>query len=310
MSPEFVAELLHRLDAAQNADGGWGAGMRGPSVAEATALGTWALSAKGGDGRTGRVAAGLRWLLAQQQMDGRFPTLPGQSDSVWATGLAVLALARFPAHHDAAIRACRWLIHEKGRGFPWWLSLYFHVYPDRENVETDLDIPGWPWTSYTASWVEPTAYALVAIKTLGPMLPLDQAATRVAEGEAMLRQRSCPGGGWNYGNGRVLERDLWPFPDTTALALLALRDRHPTPDTVAGLEALHRSLQSNGSGLANALGAICLRSYGLDVDDLPARIQAAYDRNGFLDSTRVTALAVLALDETGNHFRVPEGNGS
>lgn len=309
MISDFVSELLERLDGAQNADGGWGASPRGPSTAEATALATWAQSAAGGKNRAGRVAAGLRWLLGQQQLDGRFPTLPDQPDSAWATGLAALMLADFAAHRDAAVRACRWLIHEKGRGFPWYLGLYFRIYPERENVETDLDIPGWPWTSYTASWVEPTAYALLAIKTFGPMLPPDQAATRVAQGEAMLRQRSCPGGGWNYGNGRVLERDLWPYPDTTALALLALRDRHPTPVTVSGLQALQRSLQSNGSGLANSLGLLCLRSYGMGVGELPAKIQTAYQHNAFLESTRVTALALLALDEEGGHFSVPENHG-
>jgi hypothetical protein len=41
----------------------------------------------------------------------------------------------------------------------------------------------------------------------------------------MLRDRACPQGGWNAGNGIVLGAALAPHIDSTAIALLALADR-------------------------------------------------------------------------------------
>jgi len=40
----------------------------------------------------------------------------------------------------------------------------------------------------------------------------------------MLRDRACPQGGWNAGNGIVFGSPLTPHIDTTAIALLALTE--------------------------------------------------------------------------------------
>ena len=44
------------------------------------------------------------------------------------------------------------------------------------------------------------------------------------EAEALLRNRQCTTGGWNYGNAEVLGKKLYAYTPTTALGLLALSD--------------------------------------------------------------------------------------
>ena len=113
----------------------------------------------------------------------------------------------------------------------------------------------------TFSWVEPTAYCLLALKRarhLG-VVPTRDIAARVDEAERMLADRACAGGGWNYGNAHVFDKDLRPHGPTTALALLALQDRRDLPCVQAGLSFLTAHANRERSGLALALTLICLQ---------------------------------------------------
>ncbi len=139
--------------------------------------------------------------------------------------------ATTPCRHGRA------LLHIRGRGNVWWVRLLGRLYPEQKAkaFDTDLDLTGWPWTRDTSSWVEPTAWAMLALRALGDDLSRHAVDGRLELAEAMMLDRACPDGGWNHGNGRVLGQDLRPYPDTTALALLAMRPRHPSPETTAGL---------------------------------------------------------------------------
>ena len=53
---------------------------------------------------------------------------------------------------------------------------------------------GWPWTDNTHGWTEPTAWGLLALRTLRP-----SATDRIADAIALFEERECVGGGWNYG---------------------------------------------------------------------------------------------------------------
>src|SRR5258706_177994 len=75
------------------------------------------------------------------------------------------------------------------------------------------------------SWVEPTAYALIALKKLRPVQGDGRSDRSIAEAERMLYDRACAEGGWNYGNSTAYGVELPPYLETTALALLALQDR-------------------------------------------------------------------------------------
>jgi hypothetical protein len=89
-----------------------------------------------------------------------------------------------------------------------------------------------------------------------------EAGERIRVGEQMLLDRVCSVGGWNYGNARVFDHDLWPYVPTTALALLALQDRPDVPAVTRSLEQIKSDLRTERSALAVALALVCLNVYG------------------------------------------------
>src|SRR5207249_4260385 len=89
--------------------------------------------------------------------------------------------------------------------------------PDTLN-DINTTLRGWPWAEGNFSWVEPTAWACLALQRIGQD---DQ--ERVQDGLRVLLDRTLPGGGLNYGNRVVLGLALEPIPTPTALALLAMQ---------------------------------------------------------------------------------------
>jgi len=288
-----LAPIVDALVAARSADGGWGAGAGRPSNTEATALGLLALHAAGRDGTSDAAA----WLVSRQREDGSWAFGDVVPDASWSGSLAALALGRTGADEAAAARGLHWLVGQEGTGFPFLIWLRYKLFPDEQAVELDPSLTGWPWTPDTFSWVEPTSYALLALKCLPGLAPRRAARARIQEGERMILDRACRGGGWNYGNSRVLDEELEPYPDTTAIALLALQDRSGE-GVRAGMAALRRMLGEVDSGLALALATLCFRAHDLDASPFAQRLGARFEATGFLGETRVLALAALALADT------------
>lgn len=298
MSETTHASLRDALLARRNADGGLSARPGLPSATEPTAVALFALSFEPEPLDTGPLRA---WLLSQETPEHAWPVVAGSGEGSWATALAVLALARYPAEAAAARRGAEWLVAERGSvvdGRPGLLARLFA--PSPPVVELDGALVGWPWTAGTFSWVEPTAYAILALRAVGPQSPA--AAARIEEGERLLLDRVCPDGGWNYGNRRVLGEDLWSYPDTTALALLALGRGGSEVVVTKGLGALEGMLAANRSGLATALGVLALAAHGRDVGGLRARLGTRFVETAFADDLRALAWAVLATNETAVPF--------
>jgi hypothetical protein len=213
------------------------------------------------------------------------------------TSLAALALAGSPIDRSRAGAGARWLLEQEGRPVPWTSRLFFFLFPRYDVIDLDLELKGWSWFENTFGWVEPTAHALIALKTLRADLPQSQTRSRIEEGERMLVDRVCEGGGWNYGNSRVYDEELWPYPDTTALALLALQDRPGLPEVRSSLDALDRMVARNESLLATSLALLCGRVYGRPVEALSRRIGEHLEADSRWIDVRAVALASLALRE-------------
>ena len=82
----------------------------------------------------------------------------------------------------------------------------------------------------------------------------------------MLLDRRCRDGGWNYGNRRVLGADLPSYPETTALALMAL-DGHTAVDWEWAVRHIDQLWHTTGSPLARAwLAAFLLQHRGARPD--------------------------------------------
>jgi len=290
VTPILIDAVADRLRGLQNPDGGWGTTADRPSNTESTALAVLALA-----GDESVRGPGQAWLLSHQRSDGSWPWTEEIDRSSWATSQAVLALADVDSTAPAVTRGVEWLLGQEGRGFDWRYRLRELFSRDR-TLELDGKLIGWPWATDTFSWIEPTSFALLALKSAVPGRRSGRTRSRIHEAEKMIRDRECPGGGWNYGNKRVLGVDEVPYPDTTALALLALQGAGDEDVRVRNLAVLDRLVAATGSGLALSLGVLCRGAYGLETGDLLTRAGERFGENGFLDDTRVIALTVLAAN--------------
>lgn len=294
----------------QGPDGGWGAGRDLPADTESTALALLALSfaTRGPQPEVGRkVALARAWLRDLQRTDGAWPHSDAVPIASWMTALASISLARFPEDLSAAEAGARWLLEQEGRRFSWFAKLMIRIFPERKAVELDPDLTGWPWLPDTFSWIEPTSYALIALKTLRPRISGRRTRARIDEAERMIFDRACADGGWNYGNSLVLGEELWAYPDTTALALIALQDvTAPEEQEKIGraLSALDGMVRSNDSLLVRSLAVLALQLYGQDTAGLRAEV-AGRMLDDAPEETRVAAFAALALVRDSMPLQVP-----
>ena len=199
---------LEALSVARNADGGWGYARGRASRLEPTCLALLALAAAGTRPDHSVI---VRWPSEEGLL------LDPQSRAVNASDNAVALLA---AQHPAigapafAARLATALAAMKGVKLP----------PSSTNRQ-DNALQGWPWVANTFSWVEPTAWCVLALRKWTHAHRDASIGERVMEGERLLLDRVCRNGGWNYGNSNVLGKELPAYVPTTAIALLALQGR-------------------------------------------------------------------------------------
>lgn len=290
---------------AQRPDGGWGALPDKSSNTECTSLSVLALDTLKNDHSIGNIKGGLDWLIQRQHENGSWPLSDSSTDASWTTALAIIALSRFLRYQEQMVRAARWLLNQEGRT-PGLLARVISALSSRRTTVVDLDpgLIGWSWVPRTFSWVEPTSYALIALKKVRSSLPGTNIEERLHQGELMIYDRMCAGGGWNYGNSKVFGETLWPYPDVTAVALIALQDRRATQGNQESLRALRKMMQETDSGLALSWGSICLSVYGQDTLEWKRQIERRFELTGFLGETKTIALALIASVNEAMAFRI------
>lgn len=286
--------LTEALLATQDADGGWGAEPGKRSNTEATALAVLALGSSSAPPASAALRRGLGWLVDHQRPDGGWPLGAGQDGSTWPTPLAVLAVLGRSELRERAAGGLRWLVGHGGRDPGWLIRALYRVWPGALPVRMDPTLKGWSWNPDAFSWVEPTAYALLALKKGRQVLSGPDVDARIREGESMLYDRACEGGGWNYGNTNVYGVNVPPYPEVTAVALLGLQDRRETPANRSSIEAMRRMLAEVNSGFALSWTIACLAVYGQDTGAERRRLVESYARTGFLGANRTLALALIA----------------
>jgi hypothetical protein len=182
--------------------------------------------------------------------------------------------------------------------------LFALSFKKRAELHLNLDLVGWPWLAGNFSWVEPTSYSLIALKTLKLRRVGISVDERIKQGELMIYDRMCQGGGWNYGNSAALGEDLWPYPDITALALIALQDHREKEANRQSVQALKAMLKNVNSGLALSWSIICLSLYGEDVIKWKDLLKQSFYRTQFLGETKSIALSLLALGDGVKFFKI------
>ena len=124
-------------------------------------------------------------------------------------------------------------------------------------------LQGWSWVASTFSWGEPTSWALIALKTCRARgIAVKGAEGRIRDGEAILRDRVCVTGGWNYGNSNAFGKDLPAYIPTTAIALLALQDCAEQAFVQDSVRFLEEQAGNHPSTRALALSTLALRRHG------------------------------------------------
>jgi hypothetical protein len=297
-------EVVNGILAAQNRDGGWGFLQGKSSNTESTSLCLLALESLGGEQRAANIKRGLDWLIQRQRSEGSWSLNDFSTDVSWTTALAIIALSRFPQYRERTAAAAHWLLKQEGRT-PGVLAQLISAFATHKNsVALNPDLKGWAWSPRTFSWVEPTSYALIALKQIRSHLAGTNVEERIHQGELMIYDRMCDGGGWNYGNSKVFGEALWPYPDVTAVALIALQDHQVRQANQKSLETLRRMMQEAESGLALVWGTISLSIYGDDTYEWKRRIKKRFQMTGFLGETKTLALSLIASVNDAKAFRV------
>ena len=256
------------LDRYRNADGGFGPRVGQPSELEPTALAAMALADQD-------AAA---WLAAVQRSDGAFAFDVGPYVNDSATGLCALAV---------------------GPGSEREKALDYLENAQAQRVESSAAVPidpsavGWGWVGGTASWVEPTARALWALRVARP------SSSRIADAVALLRDRGSVGGGWNYGNREVLGEELPPFAQTTAAALIGLRRLDPDLE-MSGLDSLRRLWRIEAAGglsLAMTMAAFRTHEAPSDAESVGVVLERLVRATGLLGDGLAVGWAALAASD-------------
>ena len=255
MPESWQHKLIDRLVAGANQDGAWGYQPGAAAGAEPTAMAALALAAHDRDPDLRERA--VSWLAKLQQPDGAVPVWPGLSSPCWPTGLAALAWLRAgrrplpdgrgSVEEIAAQRAAAWLLNNRGIPVPSDPRIFGH----------DTTLQGWPWVQDTHSWVEPTGYAILALRAGGKAQH-----PRVREGVRLLLDRAIPDGGWNYGNTRVIDNTLRPFPAPTGVALTAMADEPANDRIHVAVDYLRHELQGVRAPFSLGWGLIGLSAWG------------------------------------------------
>jgi hypothetical protein len=265
------------------ANGAWGYRAAGQPYAEPTCYALLALGWPAASANE-ELRPAIEWLAGSGT-----PRLPGvafanSADVLdnWGTLLAAFALARLGWAPELGEHFGQYAERVAGEFIPAG---------DAETLGIDGKLRGWPWAVKTASWVEPTAYGILALKALGRA-----GHPRVREAEAYLADRACKGGGWNYGNPSALGFSVAAMPSNTAFALLALQGRADHPAVRSALDYLEREIAQRQSTLTLALAILCFDLHHRALDPHRERLIARQSADGgWRGSPHLTGLAILAL---------------
>ena len=256
---DWIAAARRRLLELRGDAPVWGYGPRKPPNVEPSVFAALAMLATDADAERPATRERARisgdWLARIQNADGSV----GLSEELplpnWPTAHAILlwgALDRLgdqpPRYAAFSAKAVDFLLHFEGKATP---------FDPNAAVGHDTTIPGWPWVPNTHMWVEPTSWAIMALAAEG-----QGQHQRVIDGKRLLRNRSLPVGGWNYGNTVVLGTELRPHPGPSGIALMGLLGDPPTGEAVdLGVKYLKKTLPTLRAAPSLAPGLLSLAAW-------------------------------------------------
>ncbi|MBI5651730.1 MAG: hypothetical protein HZC40_14995 [Chloroflexi bacterium] len=271
----------------QNADGGWGYRVGAMSFVEPTAAALIALRDENTFTLSEVEGRARDFLIAHQHADGGWGIAPMDAESGWMTAWAIRALAHSGGANDAIARGAQWLLATQ--------VLRVEESANRAQIKQllaiDSTLRGFPWQPGDASWVQPTALAILALVAAGQR---DHA--RVREGIEYLFDRASARGGWNVGNPWMIGKAMPVTIQDTALALSALRSVQIAASDARVIAALAfvRAASARVTTAAELTWTlVALRDWQLEIEDVRARLNALQRADGsWQGNPFITAIAM------------------
>lgn len=295
MEQSFFESYIARIVRLSLQEGGFAHHRNGRYRPDVTAWAVLLLNALSSTSHIALVETARNRLAQDQQSNGSSCISPEQPDAVWPTPLSIFAWHNSTPHHDYERRAIQFLLQHTG--------LHMEKEDGNAVVGHDTSIPGWPWITHTHSWVQPTAFSMMALSING-----HEGHHRVQEGERMLLNRQLPQGGWNYGNTTILGQELQPFPESTGIALLALADRVPKDTVERSLTYLIHELPHLRTPLSLCWGLWGLQAWGIspsETQDWIIDCLKRESRYGEFDPVSLCLLLGTAIPNDGPQNLLP-----
>jgi len=299
------ASIRERLASLASPGGGWGYHVGQPAHLEPTCLALLALSVEPTK-YAAAIEAGLNALATHAHADGSYRLTRGRPQAVWPTAMVLFARAGMGHPAEQLKPISDRLIATEGR--------VIKADPEIDDMlDIDLRLLGWPWAEDTFSWVEPTAWACLALRATG-----QGGHPRVQEGLRLLLDRAFDTGGANYGNRIILGKTTEPIPGPTAILLLALQGvkDESRVDAAVGYLRVHAEKTTDLEHLAwiklalaaNAEDGATRAALPKIDDRIRQSLATGVDPSTGLGAGPARlALAALALDvDSRNPFRVTE----
>ncbi|MBX9572790.1 MAG: terpene cyclase/mutase family protein [Candidatus Obscuribacterales bacterium] len=299
----FYKNLVENLVQRQSKDGLWPY-QKGNDGSPEPAC--WAALAT----RTNKKAldAFVKQILLLQNSDGGWSSDSERMGSDWTTAVVLMTLrilllcsasdlgnSELPIGQieKATKKAVDWLIQNRTEkyvtpGARFALLLW-------KGPEYDYE-RGWPWTPATFDWVEPTAYALLALRQQIP--DEDRAKKMIGFAESYLLNSACPQGGWNCGDrtpiGPVLAADV----QFSTLALFALKSKRNKEAIIEKSIAFIKNREMESLSEC-AWGALALKAFKEDHSRLIGQIMEKQPNAELLSNNILTsALTCLAIEDS------------
>jgi prenyltransferase/squalene oxidase-like repeat protein len=287
---------------AQNPDGGFGFRPGAESRVEPTCWAVRALQNAREQIAPESLQSARKYLLSSQLADGSWPAVAGNGEGSWVTSLACSVLS-VASEGESSVRAgLRWLCADYPRDSSPWRRLIGRLRGAPRLTELDSSCRGWGWTPRTSSWVEPTSFALFALEDAPDRWLPPESSQRRKLAEAMLYDRTCPGGGWNCGNPSVYGVAGETLVLPTSWALLALRAYPNRAENVMSLDWLGKNISNVRSAGSLAVARICLEAYDRRWPAGTPDPAEFHTQNGFLENVLVAAWTCLALNPQRSWF--------
>lgn len=256
----------------------------GPTAAEPSALASLALL---GAGRAKDADAHLKWLADNQISSGGLPPLAGLPRPGWPAPMAILAAVTAKSENAASS-------FQLSQAESWLLSAKGTIIEQSTAFGHDAMLVGWPWVLGTHSWQEPTAWSVLALKSLGLA---DHPRTR--EGVRLLVDRLLPSGGCNYGNTYVLGQRLRAQVEPSGITLVALAgETTDDPRIPATISYVASALSEQTTTISLSYGLLGLTAHRRTPANADAWLEAAYNHTIKREPSAL-AIALLVLASQG-----------